>query len=196
MGASLALTTPAFSAEPTAADSETALQLYKDGKALREKGEAQEALTKLRGAYALVQTPIIALELGRTYAALGQLVEARGILLGVARLPVRDGESTKAAEARADSETLGTSGTPPVISVDGVVVPSEAATVPRYVNPGSHVIVLEANGKRSQIEVMLTDGQAREVEWNVGPWVGKTVELVLEDDSATGALVADEFVAY
>ena len=40
------------------------------------------------------------------------------------------------------------------------------------------------------------DGQAREVEWNVGPWVGKTVELVLEDDSATGALVADEFVAY
>jgi hypothetical protein len=34
------------------------------------------------------------------------------------------------------------------------------------------------------------------VEWNTSEWVGKTAEIVLEDDSAEAALVADEFVAY
>jgi hypothetical protein len=39
-------------------------------------------------------------------------------------------------------------------------------------------------------------GAARQVEWNTSEWVGKTVELVLEDDSSEGALVADEFAVY
>jgi hypothetical protein len=39
-------------------------------------------------------------------------------------------------------------------------------------------------------------GAARLVEWNTSEWVGKTVELVFEDDSSEGALVADEIVAY
>jgi hypothetical protein len=39
-------------------------------------------------------------------------------------------------------------------------------------------------------------GAARQVDWNTSEWVGKTVELVLEDDSSEGALIADEFVAY
>jgi hypothetical protein len=36
-------------------------------------------------------------------------------------------------------------------------------------------------------------GQPRWVEWNTSEWVGKTVTLVLQDDSGEGALVADEF---
>lgn len=39
-------------------------------------------------------------------------------------------------------------------------------------------------------------GAARLEEWNTTDLVGKTVELVLEDDSTQGALAADEFVAY
>jgi hypothetical protein len=39
-------------------------------------------------------------------------------------------------------------------------------------------------------------GAARLVEWNTSEWVGKTVELALEDDSSEGALAADEFVVY
>ena len=66
--------------EPSAADAETALALYKTGKQMRDSGDAKGALEKLRAAYALVETPIIALELGRTYAALGKLVEAREVL--------------------------------------------------------------------------------------------------------------------
>jgi hypothetical protein len=178
--ASLGLAAPAFAGEPTAADSESALQLYKEGKAMREGGDQQGALAKLKAAYALVQTPITAIELGKTQIALGLLVEAREVLLSVPRIPVRTNESTKAAEARVESEALaaelrprlasitvrpkGATDGPPKISVDGVVVPPDAATVPRVVNPGAHVVVVEANGQRVQADVTLTDGQSRDVE--------------------------------
>jgi hypothetical protein len=39
-------------------------------------------------------------------------------------------------------------------------------------------------------------GAARLVEWNTSEWVGKTVELVFEDESREGALVVDEIVVY
>lgn len=178
--ASLVLGAPAWAAEPTAADSESALQLYKEGKALRDKGDQQAALVKLKAAYALVQTPITALELGKTQVALGQLVEAREVLLSVARIPVRTNESAKAAEARTEAEALaaelrprlasitvrpkGTVDGTPKISVDGVVIPPDAATVPRFVNPGAHVVVMESGAQRAQAEITLADGQSREVE--------------------------------
>ncbi len=175
-----AVTSLAPAQEPTAADAETALQLYKEGKARREHGDLPAALEKLRAAYALVETPITALELGRTYAMMGKIVEAREILLGVARLPVRKNESKKATEARAESEKLATELKPrlatltvrvkgddkpaPKISVDGVVVPPEAATVPRIVNPGAHVVVLEVDGRTKQADVTLREGESREIE--------------------------------
>lgn len=193
VGASLVLSAPAFAGEPTAADSETALQLYKDGKGLREKGDLQGALGKLRAAYALVQTPITALELGKTQVAIGQLIEAREVLLSVARIPVRNNESSKAAEARVEAEALaaelrprlasltvrpkGTSDAPPKISVDGVVVPPDAATVPRVLNPGAHIIVVEANGQRVQSEVTLAEAQTRDVEIDL-PARGAAVPVV------------------
>lgn len=183
VAAGLVLSSPALAAEPTAADAESALQLYKEGKALREAGDRLAALEKLRAAYALVQTPITAIELGRTQIALGQLVEAREILLSVQRIPLRTNESAKASEARVDAEVLaaelrprlaaitvrpkGTSDAPPKITVDGVVVPPEAAGVPRMLNPGAHVVVLEANGQRVQTDVTLADGQSRDLEIEV-----------------------------
>lgn len=165
--------------EPTAADAETALQLYKEGKERRERGDLPAALEKLKAAYALVETPITALELGRTYALMGRLVEAREILLGVARLPVRKNESKKATEARAESEKIaaelkprlatitivvkGDRKPPPKISVDGVAVPPDAASAPRIVNPGTHTIVLDVDGKTSQAEATVKEGESREV---------------------------------
>jgi len=178
--AGLLLAAPARAGEPSAADSETALQLYKEGKALRDAGDHQGALGKLRAAYALAETPITALELGRTYMTVGQLVEARGVLLAVARIPVRNNESTKASEARVEAESLaaqlrprlasltvrptGTSTTPPKITVDNVVLPPDAATAPRVLNPGGHVVVLEVNGQRVQSDVTLAEGQSKELE--------------------------------
>lgn len=178
VGAS-AVAIPAFAGEPTAADVESALQLYKDGKKLRESGDLPKALEKLRAAHALVETPITALELGRTYAMMGKLVEAREILLSVPRIPVRKNESQKAVEARKDSETVAAELKPRLASltvkfradagaskmtVDGVAVPLEAAHAPRIMNPGRHVVVVEAGGKPVETEVTLSEGQTRELE--------------------------------
>src|SRR5207244_1805882 len=117
----------------------------------------------LRAAYALVETPLTALELGRTYAALGKLVEAREVLLAVARIPKRKNESQKAEEARAESEQLaqslrprlaqvtvqvkGSSSAPTRLLIDGVAVPPEASSAARIVNPGAHVIAIEQGGR-------------------------------------------------
>lgn len=167
--------------EPTAADSETALTLYKDGKALRDKGELPAALEKLKAAHALVETPITALELGKTYVQMGKLVEAREVLLSVARLPVRKNESAKAGEARTEAEALAAQVKPRLasltvrvkgvapsatskVTVDGVVVPPDAVSAARILNPGAHVIVLDVNGKTSQSDVTIAEGEAREVE--------------------------------
>ena len=49
---------------------------------------------------------------------------------------------------------------------------------------------------REQDTILATatpSGQPRWVEWNTSEWVGKTVTLVLEDDSSGAAMVADEF---
>ena len=58
---------------------------------------------------------------------------------------------------------------------------------------GLRVVLLEG-------EIVLASagptGAARLVEWNTSEWVGKTVEIVLEDDSSEGSLAADEFVVY
>ncbi|MBL8611327.1 MAG: hypothetical protein JNL38_28545 [Myxococcales bacterium] len=177
----LAAPTPARAGEPTAADAETALALYKSGKQLRDSGDLKGALEKLRAAHALVETPLTAIELGKTYAALGQIVEAREVLLSVARMPPRKNESQKAAEARTESAELAVSlrtrlaqltiklkgaapSSSPKVTVDGAVVPAEAALAPRVVNPGAHVVVVEIDGERAQKDVSLAEGESRDVE--------------------------------
>lgn len=170
----------ARAAEPSAADAETALRLFKDGKTLRDNGDTPGALAKFRAAYALAETPITALELGRTYAMLGKLVEAREILLAVARIPARKNESQKSIDSRQEADALaaamqprlasltvhvkGAPQSPPKISVDGVPVPPDAASQPRVVNPGRHVVVLDVNGRTAQAEVTVEEGKTRDVE--------------------------------
>lgn len=164
--------------EPSAADAETALALYKTGKQMRDSGDAKGALEKLRAAYALVETPLIALELGRTYAALGKLVEAREVLLAVARMPVRKNESQKGAEARGEAAELAValrarlaqltvrvkSDAPHRLLVDGATIPADAEAAPRVMNPGAHVVVLEIGERREQRDLTLEPGEAREIE--------------------------------
>lgn len=76
-------------ASPSAADLESARELYKEGKVLRDKGDLQGALERFKAAHAYGQTPVTALELGRTHMQLQQLVEAREVLLSVGRMNVQ-----------------------------------------------------------------------------------------------------------
>jgi hypothetical protein len=60
------------------------------------------------------------------------------------------------------------------------------------VDPGLRVSLREDD------TVLATDtpsGQIRWIDWNTSEWVGKTVSLVIEDDSDRGGLIVDEIVA-
>lgn len=166
-------------AEPTAADVETARGLYVEGLELRDGGKLEMSLGRFKAAHALAATPITSLELGRAHALLGELVEAREVLLSIERLPVQPGESAKAANARVEARAMAEQlrdripglrivfspepPSPPHVTIDGIVIPAEALANPRKVNPGSHTIVAEANGARATSTVLLIERELRMV---------------------------------
>ncbi len=167
----------AFADEPNAADRETARIAFAEANKLRDEGNVRGALEKYKAAYALAPTPVTALEVGRAESDLGQLVEAREVLLRVASMPAKN-ESPKAQAARAEAAqiaaklvqripkiTLHVVG--PVeaasISVDGATIPHEALAVARTVDPGRHVALAMASGHTVQQTFELREGETREV---------------------------------
>jgi len=175
---------PAAAAEPTLADVETAKAMYVEGLELRDRSRLADSLTRFRGAYALAPTPITALELGRAHMLVGQLLEAREVLAAVERMPPKADESPKAASARTEARTLAeqikgripsvhVSFDPkpdgePKVTIDGVVVPTEALGAARRLNPGKHVVVAELEGERATAEVDLGESEARPVTLSLG----------------------------
>jgi hypothetical protein len=96
----------AQTAQPAAADVESAKVAYGEGKALRDNHDLPGALARFKAAYALVPTPITALEVGRTLLAMGQPADALDVLVGIEKMPSNSGESEKAAEARVEAAQL------------------------------------------------------------------------------------------
>lgn len=174
-------------AEPTPADIESARALYVQGLELRDRGDLGTSTERFQAAYALAATPITAVELGRAFTLQQRLLEARDVLLSVERLPLRADESVKAAnarvEARALAEQLRTkipslimhivdkdgSAARVRVSVDGVIVPPEAITSPRKLNPGKHAIVAEREGARATAEVTLAPAETQTVTLTLTP---------------------------
>lgn len=171
-------------ADPSAADVESAKQQYLEGMNLRQQGDEAGALTRFKAAYALVPTPITALEVGRSELALGKILDAREILLKAAHMPKTPGESAKADDARAEADKLadGAKGrlaslsVAPVegdatVVVDGVTIPKDAASVPRVVDPGHHVVEVHAPAGDGKVELDVTEGESKSVTVPLGPRV-------------------------
>ncbi len=148
---------------PSGEDLESARQLFHTGNERFAEGDFRAALEAYRGADALAQAPTTGFKVGRALAAMGRLVEARGKLLKVARLPRKARESAPFRAARKDAaelaeqlgarvptlkvDVLGVAPDVPVtISIDGVVVPREAAHLPRSLDPGRHEVSVAAPG--------------------------------------------------
>ncbi len=170
-------TVEAKPAEPRPEDVESAKIAFTEGLALREKGDEKDALAKFRAAYTLVPTPITGLEVGRSLVATGRVVEGRAILLEVAHMPKKPGESEKAEESRKDAldeaekarASLATltvetdTKLAPTVTVDDVVIPLDALPAPRVLDPGHHVVVVRAQGKTGRAEVDLAAGEQHQL---------------------------------
>jgi hypothetical protein len=181
--ANLAFAVAAFAVAPiafapiaygqSAADLETARALFKEGKELRARGDLRGAVEKLRAAHAAGRTPITGLELARTHALLGELVEAREVALGVARIPVAADETERSAEARAEASRLAEevreripdvtvhlagvpAGAAPEVTVDGHSLPPPLVGEPFKVDPGLHVIAVAGAGAGAQSSATVT----------------------------------------
>jgi serine/threonine-protein kinase len=174
----------ALAQEPSAGDVAQGRELYNQGMDLREKGDAQAALEKIRAADGLIHSPITAIELGRTYQQVGKLVEARETFLSIQRIPVGRQETRRSTAARTEgakladevrqripSLTVRVTGVPPetvAITIDGASVPNDALVAPRLLNPGSHTVVATSTtGGRAETAVDLKEGETRDVELKI-----------------------------
>jgi hypothetical protein len=194
-------TTPVFAAEPTAADLESARDLFKKGRALREKGDLPSAIEKFKAAHALATTPITGLELGRTYLEKGDLVEARDAFLSVGRIPIKLKESDNARSAREEAAKLAREVEPRIpslaiaiqgptpsqtaLTIDDVQIPSAAIGEPRRLNPGKHVVVATVIGGKDEkrLEIGLSEGDHKTITIELEPPPPGTPEGPLTPES-------------
>jgi hypothetical protein len=174
----------AIAGQPSAADIAQARVLLNQGLKLREEGDARGALEKLRAAHVLANTPITGIELGRTYLALGELLEARETFLSIDRIPPRTEETERSAIARREAAQLAEEVRPRIpsltvritgaapdsvaVTIDGAAVPAEALGAPRLLNPGSHdVSARSTGGGAAETKVDLQEGESRDVELDI-----------------------------
>jgi hypothetical protein len=181
---SACLAPKAYAQQPSSIDVAQARELLNEGLALRSKGDNRAAIEKLKAAHALARTPITGIELGRTYMAGGQLVEARETFLSIARIAPQPEETQRSKAARAEASqlaeqlrsripslTIRVTGVPAdavAVTVDGAAVPSEALAAPRFVDPGTHhVFARSTSGGTAETTAELKEGEAREVELKI-----------------------------
>jgi hypothetical protein len=171
-------------AEPSSIDAAQARELLRDGLQLRDRGEIDSAIEKLKAACALARTPVTAFELGRTYAAGGKLVEARETFLSISRIAPVPEETARSKTARTESArlaeelrpripslTVRVTGVPAdtvAVTVDGAAVPMQALAAPRFLDPGLHdVFARSTSGGTAETRVDLKEGEARDVELKI-----------------------------
>jgi len=148
-------------AAPSAADKETARALMDEGRNKEQAGNLRGALQAYIAADRIMGVPTTALSVGKTQIALGNLVEARDVLLRATRYPTKVGESAPITKARLQAKALAdhvatripslkleVTGAPPgatvTVSIDGEALSAEALGVPRMVNPGKRLITAKA----------------------------------------------------
>jgi hypothetical protein len=186
--AALVALAPAVHAQSTS-DVDSARAAFLQGLDLRDKQHDNAgAVARFKAAYALVPTPRIGFGLGRTMRAMGDLIGARAAFVAATQLPARANESPEARKARGDAQAqaddldqripqiqLHLSGTGQIY-VDGEGVRHDALSVPRRVNPGSHVIQVQVEGDvKGEQTVVLAEGEHKDVTMAPGAQARVTV---------------------
>lgn len=178
IAACLAVSAPAWA--QSAADRETARSLMDQGDDLRNKGDLKAALQRFQAANEIMHVPTTALEVARTQASMGLLVEARDTLAQIMSSAPTPREPAQFRAARDEAQKLDASleprvpmvtvavtgakeGSPVSLSVDGVAVPSAVIGLPRRMNPGHHVMIATTSTQEGRLEINVGEGENKEV---------------------------------
>jgi hypothetical protein len=141
----------------------------------------QDALKRFKAADDIMHVPTTALEVARTQAAVGQLVEARDTIANIRKAPASPNDPEPFKEARNKAEELdntlegripaltivvngAAAGETPSIVVDGVPVPTAALGLPRRVNAGRHTVVAKTATGSGDQTVDIKEGEQKEVQ--------------------------------
>jgi hypothetical protein len=140
-----------------------ARQLMDEGDRYTEQKQLGEALRVYTAAHEIMHKPTTGIEVARTLAQLGRLVEAREAAFEVTRMPAEPNEPKPFAAARREAAELDaqlekrtpmlrialSGGADPGVvhaSVDDEEIPAQAITLPRRVNPGKRIVHVRAAG--------------------------------------------------
>jgi hypothetical protein len=196
------LATSSAWAEPTAADRETARSLMQEGRDLRDKGDLQGALKRFQAADGIMHVPTTGLEVARTQATLGLLVEARDTIAAIRKTPPKPNEPEPFVEARSKADELDSSldgrvpsltitvdgaaaSETPTITIDGVQVPAAAVGLPRKVDPGHHVIVAKTASAEGTQEIDVREKEQKQVQLTLIAGSTSTPPMGANDSSGT-----------
>ncbi|EYF01793.1 hypothetical protein [Chondromyces apiculatus] len=183
------LSASAQAAEPTAEDRERARALLLEGREKLKAGDGEVAVRYFQAAHAIMGVPTTGLDLAKGLVALGRLMEARAVALGVTKIPPTPDETmafTRARRAAAElAEELANqipalvitvkqpAGVQVQVLVDGKAVPAEALGLPWKVNPGKHLLVVAARGFQAEPrQVTVKVAESLTVELSLSPETG------------------------
>ncbi|MBL8608606.1 MAG: hypothetical protein JNL38_14870 [Myxococcales bacterium] len=168
-------------AGPSAEDVAAARDRLREGVVLRDRGELQPAIEKLRVAYTIIPTPVTAVELGKAYVLAGRILDARELFLSVRRIAVHPEETARSQSAREEAARAAlelepripsllvslelAKGATAAVTIDDAPVLVDALKDPRKMNPGHHVVVARAgDGPEERAEVDLREGEVKEIK--------------------------------
>jgi hypothetical protein len=172
----------ARAADPSAGDRETSRNLGLQGLRAIDAHDYAAAELACGGAYALVKAPTVGTCWARALEGLGRLVEARDVFIEVTHFPAKLDEPTVFTTARDAARTeadglakriptltlviFGPSESTPLrVALDGAIVKSETARLPRRVNPGSHTLSVSAPGfEAATVHIAVAEGEDRRLE--------------------------------
>ncbi len=180
--AALLLTTTSVAhAEPDDASRQRARELMAEGRAARVAQQEQRALESFAAADAIMRAPTTTLEVARSQAALGLLVEAQRTARSIEVVSPDEREPPAFARAREAAATLvqeltgriptltvtftdAEAGYAARVTVDGVEVPTAVLLSGYRLNPGSHRVAASSGGQTASRDVVLAEGGSREVQ--------------------------------
>jgi hypothetical protein len=181
----LALFSSLASAEPTAAERDTARKLMEDARDKRDKKDFAGALESFKAADDIMHVPTTGFEVGVTLSQLGKLVEAREQLLAVTRIPKRDKEPAPFENARKNAAELydalepriptlrfevhGAKAAQASVTVDGIAVAASVGKVGLRLNPGHHVVVAKERDRSVKEELDVEEKETKSIALELPP---------------------------
>jgi hypothetical protein len=171
------LVAPATRADESPADVATARELFFEANRLGAEGRWEEARIRFARSLALKRSAVTIYSLGVAQLHTGQLVEALESFRAFLREPQSEASDPYRAPATQSMAELEKRVARVTISVrpanapalrariDGHAVPSAALGGPRLINPGEHVVTLEARGYRTaERRFEVAEGASERVE--------------------------------